>query len=535
MLDSSGQAAIALAHHRFRQNPSPRQPKVTEQTEHQRANTDTPFIAECSPLNPDGDSEAASLAIPLVVDLDGTLTPIDTLVESVIRAVKHNPFVLFLLPFWLAKGRAAFKAHIANISGFSAKNIPYRESVLSYLKEQKARGREIVLATAAHRSIAESVAAELGIFEKVICSDERVNMKGRVKLASIRQQVGQSFAYIGDTPADIPIWRECRAALLVGSPRGCPEIRRTIPIEHEFTSHKANIATWLRALRVHQWTKNTLIFVPLLTSFAFLDVSKFVAAMLAFVAFSLAASATYLVNDLWDLDNDRSHPRKCLRPLANAQIGAASALLVSVILLATALIVAATVNGAFLVALLAYLIVTSAYSWALKKIMLIDVLVLACLYTLRILAGSVAIGVLTSSWLLVFSVFIFLSLALVKRCSELMSLSSATGAARGRDYRVSDLAVLWPLGVGAGLCSVIVFGLFVSTLESEGRYATPELMWIVCLGLIYWIARLWIKTVRSEMHDDPVVFALKDFGCRITVTGMVVTTLAAHFLELPLP
>jgi 4-hydroxybenzoate polyprenyltransferase len=257
--------------------------------------------------------------------------------------------------------------------------------------------------------------------------------------------------------------------------------------------------------------------------------------VLAFLAFSFAASATYVVNDLWDLESDRAHPRKRLRPFASARLPILHGLAVAAGALLLAFVLAFVVSTSFFLMLLLYLALTSAYSWALKEYVLIDVLMLSLLYTLRILAGSVAVGIATSSWLLAFSVFMFLSLALVKRCAELVSLGeSGAEATRGRDYRVTDLVVLWPLGVGAALSAVVVFGLFVSAPETQSRYGTPAMLWLVAIGLIYWLARLWVKTSRGEMHDDPVVYAIKDRGSRVTLFVMIVVMLAAHFLNLGL-
>jgi 4-hydroxybenzoate polyprenyltransferase len=254
---------------------------------------------------------------------------------------------------------------------------------------------------------------------------------------------------------------------------------------------------------------------------------------LAFLAFSFAASATYVVNDLWDLESDRAHPRKRHRPFASARISILSGLLVAAGVLGLGFIVALLVSKGFFLMLLLYLALTSAYSWFLKERILVDVLVLSLLYTLRIVAGSVAVGISTSAWLLAFSVFIFLSLALVKRCAELVLLERrGLSGTRGRDYRVTDLVVLWPLGVGAALSAVVVFGLFISAPETQTRYGTPQLLWLVALGLIYWLARLWVKTSRGEMDDDPVMYAVKNHYSRLTLFFMVVVVLVAHFLKL---
>ncbi len=471
---------------------------------------------------------------PLVVDLDGTLTLTDTLVESLIHVIKQSPLNLLRVPLWLLKGRAGFKAIIAEKTWLATESLPYREPLVAYLREEKAQGRRIILATAAHATIADAVARQLGLFDQVLATTPGHNLKGRAKLKAIQENVGSSFVYAGDTQADLPIWQVAKAAILVGAPPAlAATVREKTPIEREFPNEKATLTDWLRALRVHQWIKNLLLFVPLLTAFSFMEINKLFSMGLAFLAFSLAASATYIVNDLWDLDSDRLHPRKRLRPFASARLSILHGLAVAGVSLASAFLLAYCVSISFCLMLLAYLALTSAYSWTLKKYVLIDAIMLSLLYTLRILAGAVAIEVATSSWLLAFSVFIFLSLALVKRCAELVSLEkSGLDKAHGRDYRVTDLTVLWPLGVGTALSAVVVFGLFISSPETQTRYATPQLLWLLAIGLVYWLGRLWIKTSRGEMHDDPVVYAIKDDVSRITVAIMLFVMLMAHFFAL---
>lgn len=477
---------------------------------------------------------AISTNAPLVVDLDGTLTPTDTLVESLVKVVKQSPLNLARIPFWLMRGRAGFKEVIAAHTNISGEHLPYRASLLDYLREEKQKGRKIVLATAAHHSIAHNVANHLGLFDQVLATQVGHNLKGNEKLQAIQEHVGQCFVYAGDSQADVPIWKAAKAAVLVDVAENTAQaVRRDVQVEREFPGESGGLGVWIKALRVHQWLKNLLLFVPLLTAFSFLDLGKVASMVVAFMAFSLAASATYIVNDLWDLESDRAHPRKRLRPFASARLPIMNGLVVAAGALLLALLLAFSVSKAFLLMLLLYLVLTSAYSWVLKEYVLIDVLMLSLLYTLRILAGSVAIGISTSSWLLAFSVFVFLSLALVKRCAELVSLEeNGKSATRGRDYRVTDLVVLWPLGVGAALSAVVVFGLFISAPETQGRYGTPQMLWLVAVGLIYWLARLWVKTSRGEMHDDPVIYAIKDRGSLLTVFAMLAVMLGAHFLVL---
>ncbi len=482
----------------------------------------------------------AAIDSPLVVDLDGTLTPSDTLVESVIGLLRRSPLSLFRLPVWLLGGRARFKESVARRSCIAVELLPYRESLLGYLRDERARGRRVILATAAHRSIADAVSAHLGLFDDVIATEGAVNAKGAAKLDAIRSKVGEDFVYAGDSSADIPIWQAAKGAILVGASVGVAEtIRRAVPIEREFAGSPGGLGVWVRALRVHQWLKNLLLFVPLLTAFSFLDMAKVVAMTVAFFSFSFAASATYVMNDLWDLESDRLHPRKRLRPFASASLPVPHGLAVAAVALTLGIVLATAVSGGFLLLLLAYLVLSSSYSMGLKAFAVLDVLVLSLLYTLRILAGSVAVGIVTSSWLLAFSVFMFLSLALVKRCAELVSLErsgllerNGSGSAPGRDYGVGDLVVLWPLGVGAALSAVVVFGLFISAPETGERYANPQLLWLVAVALIYWSARMWIKTSRGEMDDDPLIFTFTDTGSRLTIVAMVLVTLAAYFAPL---
>jgi 4-hydroxybenzoate polyprenyltransferase len=471
---------------------------------------------------------------PLVVDLDGTLTPTDTLVESIIQLAKQHPLDIFKLPLWLFEGRAAFKAHIALRSTLPITNLPFRTNLIDYLRNEKQEGRQLILATAANINIANAVAAHLDLFDTVLASSENLNLKGTAKLTAIQQTVGQKFVYAGDSKADLPIWQAAEAAILVNtSANVATTVRKNTPIELELPPTKTDIKVWLRALRVHQWFKNLLLFVPLLTAFSSQEIDKLLMVMLAFIAFSLAASATYMGNDLWDLENDRSHPRKKFRPFASAEIPILKGVAVAVALLVLGLVLAVNVSLNFFWMLWLYLVATTIYTWVLKSYVLVDVIVLSLLYTLRIIAGSVAAGVPTSFWLLAFSVFIFFSLALIKRCSELLTLKERGGeTTHGRDYHTTDLVVLWPLGVGSALSAVVVFGLYINAAETKLRFASPQILSLVGVGLIYWLARLWIKTARGEMHDDPLVFAIRDFGSRITIFLMVAATLTAHFLVL---
>lgn len=478
--------------------------------------------------------QTPAAGLPIVVDLDGTLTLTDTLVESVLVMIKQQPVTLLFLPFWICQGRAVLKSRVAERVQLSIRMLPLRQELVEYLTEEKEKGRVLMLATAAHSSIAEPFAARLGLFDMVIATNEQVNLKGTNKLEAIEQIYPEGFVYAGDSSADLPIWAKAKGAILAGASASVSStVHSKHYVEKEFHNAPAGPKAWTKALRVHQWAKNLLLLVPVLTGFAFAEMWRFGVIALAFMAFSLTASATYLVNDLWDLDSDRAHPRKCKRPFACASIGILQGLAAAAALLLTAFFIASLISPEFVGMLALYIVLTSAYSWSLKSYVLIDVIMLSVLYTLRILAGSVAVGMSTSSWLLAFSLFLFISLALVKRCSELVSMEQrGLRASHGRDYRTTDLTVLWPLGCATSIAAVVVFGLFISAPETLVRYESPELMWPATLGLIYWQARMWIKTSRGEMHDDPIVFALRDAGSRNTIFFILVMIVMAHFVSL---
>jgi 4-hydroxybenzoate polyprenyltransferase len=468
----------------------------------------------------------------LIVDLDGTLISTDSLLESAILLIKRNPLYLSLIIFWVIKGRARLKAEIASRVELDIDSLPYNLPFLEWLNIEKDKGRQIYLATAAHNMIAVEVSKKLQIFAGVLASDESHNLKGETKLEAIKDTFGEDFVYAGNSRADLPIWLAATSAVMVSVPqRLAAEVRKNVGIEKEFPPAKIGLRTWLRALRIHQWVKNTLLFVPLLTAFEFMDLYKVGYMILAFFAYSMVASATYILNDIWDLKSDRRHSRKCLRPFASGKIHILNGLGMAGLLLILAFVVAQFVSISFVYILITYLILTSVYSLFFKEYVVIDILMLSCLYTLRIIAGAIVISVAMSPWLLEFSMFLFLSLALIKRCAELVSIEKLVESSviSGRDYNVADLVVLWPLGVGASISAIVVFGLFISAPQTQMRYATPELLWAVAIGIIYWLGRMWIKTSRGEMHDDPIVYVIKDRISYLVLCSLIVLTLVAYF------
>ncbi|HVE88277.1 MAG TPA: UbiA family prenyltransferase [Burkholderiaceae bacterium] len=469
---------------------------------------------------------------PLFVDLDGTLIAGDSLFESLFAATKSRPLKAFAFPFWLLRSRACLKEELAKLARLDPALLPYRSDVCDFLRTERARGRKIYLATAANERIAQGVATSLGIFDGVLASDGTTNLKGVNKLRAIQALAGARFAYAGNDKHDLVIWSAADSAILVSAPQWLQaRVRAGTEVERSFPRAPRRAAELLTAMRPHQWLKNLLVFVSLLTSFHFSEIAPVLASVTAFVALSLCASATYIVNDLFDLEADRKHPRKRARTFASGAASIPQGLIAALVLLVAGLAAASLVSPPLLAVVTGYVVMTTAYSLHLKSYVVLDVIVLAALYMIRIVAGAVAIQVEVSVWLLAFALFLFVSLALVKRCAELVLFESqGIRGSSGRDYQVADLRVLWPLGIAMGVCSVVVFALYINAPEVQARYGAPLLLWLVAIALVYWIGRMWIKASRGEMSDDPIVFALRNAGSRILIAAMIMATLAAYFV-----
>jgi len=468
--------------------------------------------------------------VPLFVDLDGTLIKTDLLVESALRLLKSSPFSLFACLIWLIRGgKAGLKAEIARRVELDASLLPLQQGLVDFLRNEATAGRTLYLATASDLRLAESVANRLGFFTGLLASTPGTNLKGTRKLEAILATTGgDPFDYAGNAHADMPVWAAARQVLVVNPEPGVAAAAQArFKVKQVFEDRPPTLRTWLRAVRLHQWLKNLLLFVPLLTAHAFTGAALMTLA-LGFVAFGCVASGTYLLNDLLDLDSDRRHPRKSKRPFAAGDISPIAGLMAMLALLVTGLAMAATLSTPFFLSTLAYLVLTLSYSLYFKTYVLIDVLLLAGLYTVRIIAGALAIGVSVSSWLLAFSIFVFLNLALVKRCSELKTIESQSRtSASGRDYRLSDMGILNSMGVAAGYISVLVLALYVDNPDVRNVYSHPFLLWLLCPLMMYWVSRLWIKTSRGEMNDDPLLYSLRDRASWIIFMAMGITTLLA--------
>jgi 4-hydroxybenzoate polyprenyltransferase len=468
---------------------------------------------------------------PLCVDLDGTLVRSDLLLESLWALLRRRPVFALWLPLWWARGRARLKHEIARRASVDVTLLPYREELLMRLRAERARGRRLVLATASDRLLADSVARHLGVFDEIITSDGEVNLKGLVKRDALTTRFGErGFDYIGDAWADREVWSSSRESWLVGvSPRIAAHLRSANPGVRVVASAEGRVSALFRALRLHQWVKNLLLFVPLMTSHKLFDRPALGRTAAGFLAFGLVASGVYLLNDLVDLEHDRRHKNKRDRPFASGHLSlAAGAAFIPVLVLAGGTLGWAT-SPALLAVLALYLATTTAYSFALKRVVMLDVLVLALLYTLRVFAGSVTADVVVSKWLLIFSIFLFLSLALIKRLAELQGLRErgAPGDQTGRGYRPEDLEILASLGAASGYIAVVVLALFVSSDDVTKLYAHPSYLWAACPLLLFWVSRIWLLAHRGEVHSDPIVFAIRDRVSYAVAAAMAVVLLAA--------
>lgn len=444
----------------------------------------------------------------LYVDLDGTLMRSDALVESVFALLRSSPLTVFAFPFWLFKGRAHFKREVARRVDLDPSRLPWNEELLDYLRRCRSAGRRLVLITASDQKYADAAAGHLGLFDEAIGSDGATNLSGGRKLERMLSgSAGAGFEYAGNSGKDLAIWPRADAAIVVNALPGVLEkARATANVTRVFSPVTGLFGKMLRTARIHQWLKNLLLFVPLILSHRVMEGTLFLQALAGFLAFGLCASSVYLLNDLLDLDNDRRHPSKRNRLLASGGLPLDLAAAMVPVLFAGAVLIGLLLPAEFLVVLAIYVVVTTAYSMRLKQVAVLDVLILSALYTVRLLAGGAATGVDVSYWLLLFSLFFFLSLAMLKRYTEV----SALQAVSGRGYEPGDDHVLRQFGAVSGYIAVLVLAFYINSEQVRLQYAWPEAIWLLCPLMLFWITRVWLLAHRGRMHEDPVLFAIRD-------------------------
>ncbi|MCR9135477.1 MAG: UbiA family prenyltransferase [Alphaproteobacteria bacterium] len=467
--------------------------------------------------------------LPLCVDLDGTLVATDTLWEGLLGIILRNPLMVFAAIGWLMRGKAALKTAVAEQSDRDPATWPYRPEVLEFLENERRTGRTIILATGAPKKVAHGVAGHLGIFHAVLHSSDTINLTASRKRDVLVQKFGVGgFDYVGDSSDDVAVFEAANEAIVVAPDRAANRWQRNHDAKC-LVKPKGGLRSVLKGIRVHQWLKNSLLAVPLILNHEVFNVVMVLTVVAAFVSFSFAASFVYVLNDLADLENDRRHVRKRLRPFASGQLSIPFGLFLGASLLIVSLGIALLLPPLFLGVLLLYIAATTAYSFVLKSKLLVDVFALAGLFTLRIIAGAAAASVELSFWLLAFSIFFFLSLALVKRYVELQELAGDEGSKQlGRGYYAVDFEMIGQAGISSAFGSALVLALYVHSDEVSEMYASPALLWPLCPLILYMLLRIWMLARRGQMEDDPVVFLISDWRSQlVTVVGAVLVLFGA--------
>lgn len=451
--------------------------------------------------------------IPLCVDLDGTFLLTDSLLESILGAIKLKPIVLLLIPFWLLKGRANLKSQITKFFIPNVETLPINDEVLKFITEQKLKNRKIILTTATNIKVAENIVNNYAVFDEFFASSNENNLRASNKANFLIEKFGEKqFDYIGNSFDDLKVWQFSNNAILVNPSKNL--VKKVQRINQNIVSISLNKTTfydYIQQIRIHQWLKNILIFLPFLLAHK-INLQNLINSTLAFIAFSFIASFVYIINDLFDLESDRRHPTKKYRPLACGKISISKAFFISLILfIAGSVISIKFLNIYFISTLAIYLFITTIYTFYVKRIVILDIITLSLLYTIRLIAGGVSTYIEVSEWLLGFSLFFFLSLATMKRYTELLIINEQNKTkTSGRGYSIKDISLIRTIGLSTGYLSVLIFSLYLNSFKVISLYKNPKILWLITLSLLYWISRLWLISHRGEMNDDPIIFIAKD-------------------------
>lgn len=457
---------------------------------------------------------------PLIVDLDGTLIKTDMLYESFLVFLHTTPLQLYKLPGQLAQGKARLKEYLAEHSSVNPALLPFNTPFLNWLEERKANGQPLILCTATDAGIAEKIADHLGIFDQVLASDGQANIKGEQKAQLLTKRFGkEGFDYCGNDDADLPVWECARKIIVVNaSTKTLQEAKKRFSIDKIFHQSPLKKGIWFRLLRSHQWVKNLLLFVPIAAAHMLFTPDKTLQVLLAFISFCCCASTFYIVNDLLDLESDRQHPTKCRRPFASGAISIDTGMTLIPFLFFFSIATALIVGSHFLGSIVCYMVMTTFYSIKLKKLPLLDCLCLAFLYDIRIIAGAAAIQIPLSYWLITFAIFLFFSLAFLKRYTEILNQPQEDDLRKlpGRGYTTADASIIQTMGLTSGYLSVLVLALYLNTDVVIELYHTPILLWPAVPVMLFWISWLWLQACRGNMNEDPVLYAIQDTTSLIT-------------------
>ena len=460
--------------------------------------------------------------VPIVVDLDGTIIYTDCLWEQVNRLIFISPISLLRAIYILILyGKAEFKYYLANSVSINVCTLPYNVELIEWLKTEKLNGGELILATASNHIIANNISNYLGIFDRLYASSKSLNLNGKNKSILLCDNL-KEFDYVGNSKDDYHSWLVANRCIYVGSSRSIANhLLKLGKLSKQFrNTRNQSINNIIISLRPHQWIKNILVFLPVLAAHHF-TAQEFSSVFIAFIAFCLTASSGYIINDLSDIDNDRLNTNKKNRPFASGSLSLGIGWFLLPFLLAISIILAQHLPEKFALALLLYLLISVLYTKLLKKIVIVDVIILSILYIMRMLAGGAAISLDLSFWLLNFSLFFFFSLGMVKRFSELISDSNLNSKISGRGYYKDDSQFVLMSGLSSAIVSVAVLALYIKDLSVSVLYRNSDYLMIACPIMLFWVLRIWLKASRSELHYDPVYFAARDKVSWVLMIGIM--------------
>ena len=460
----------------------------------------------------------------LFVDLDKTLIKSDFLLESFVRYFSQNIFAPILcFGVLITKGKVGLKKFLSNKSQISIENLPYDQQVLDaiYQWKENCPQEKVILISATDQNIIEQIACHLKCFDAWY-GTENENLKSEIKLKKIKDLTGDaSFSYIGDSFADLVIWERAKKCYLVNPTKSLVKSVTKINDSIEIiVSKKSNLfSEIIKTIRVHQWVKNLLIFIPTILSLQpFVDLLGDLVS--GFFAFSFIASAFYILNDLFDIENDRVHHSKKNRAFASGSLSINQGFFIFILLIAVAILISISLPQAFQLLLLLYAVATFTYSKYLKKLVIFDILTLSALYLLRVITGGALVELTISNWLLTFSVFFFLFLASVKRWVELDKLNAEV--VTGRGYQISDKSFIANLSYFSGLISILVICLYIESQQALTLYNQSKILWLTPIILLYWVLETLFKVERGQIDEDPVKYALKSKTSYMALIGFII-------------
>lgn len=469
----------------------------------------------------------------LCVDLDGTLINTDTLHEKILLFVTKNPLNFLLILFWMCRGKAFLKRQLAERVHLPIHSLPYNQELLSWIKAEKATGKKVILVTAADQKIADAIADYVGLFDEVLASDGIINLKSHHKALLLNQRFGEkNYTYTGNDKSDLQVWKSAQQAILVNkSPRLIRHIKKLTHLQYYFALKKLSLKAFLKAIRIHQYAKNILLFVPIITAHLIFDEQSWVAAIGGFMSFCCIASSVYLLNDLCDITTDRQHPNKSKRAIAMGLLSIKDAIFLTGIFFITAGMLAWNLPDSFKIIIGVYYTLTLTYSLYIKEKMLLDVITLSVLYTIRVAAGMTLLSVNAYSlWLLLFSIFLFLSLAFLKRVAELILLKKHNQMTiLRRAYSTEHCTLLTNFGIASGFLAILILALYLNSATAIKLYHYPPMLILLFPIFIYWLCRIWILAIDGKVTDDPVLFAVHDKTSYICGLLIALVMIAANY------